>query len=175
MRPIHFCASCGSRLEEADGEGGRRCTACGRMWYSNPAPTIACVIVRDGRALVAVRAGDPWKGRIDVPGGFLNVAEQPLDGLKREVREELGVEVEVSDRDFVQAIAHRYEAEGQWLVSLGFRARLVSGEPRPADDVADIRWVTRDEIDDLDFAWPHDRVLVRRVLEEWGDEGRGDG
>jgi ADP-ribose pyrophosphatase YjhB (NUDIX family) len=164
VKPFVFCPSCAARLQEPDREGGLRCPRCGRVWYRNPAPTIACVIVRDGKGLVAVRAGDPWKGKIDVPGGFLHVGEDPLDGLRREVREELGVEIDVTDADYVQAAAHRYEEDGEWLVSLGFRARLVSGEPRPSDDVADIRWVTAEEIDDLDFAWPHDRALVTTVL-----------
>jgi ADP-ribose pyrophosphatase YjhB (NUDIX family) len=122
------------------------------------------VIVRDGRALVAVRAGEPWKGQIDVPGGFLAVGENPTDGLRREVREELGVEIDVTDADYVQTVAHRYEDDGEWLISMGFKARLVAGEPNPSDDVAAVRWVGPEELDDLDFAWPHDLRLVRKVL-----------
>jgi ADP-ribose pyrophosphatase YjhB (NUDIX family) len=141
------------------------CSGCGRSWYRNPAPTVGCVIVRDGRALVAVRAGEPWKGQIDVPGGFLAVGEDPIDGLRREVREELGVEIEVTDADYVQTVAHRYEDDGEWLISMGFKARLVSGEPSPSDDVAAVKWVALEDLDDLEFAWPHDLRLVRKVLE----------
>jgi ADP-ribose pyrophosphatase YjhB (NUDIX family) len=169
VKPLLFCASCGARLEEPQHDGARRCSACGRSWYRNPAPTVACVIVREGKALLAVRGGEPHKGKIDVPGGFLHVAEDPLDGLRREIREELGVEIDVGHADYVQSVAHRYEREGEWLVSMGFRARLAGGEPRPSDDVADLRWATLRDVDALDFAWPHDRVLVRKVLQ---DEGR---
>jgi NADH pyrophosphatase NudC (nudix superfamily) len=164
MRPFRFCPSCGSALREPDAEGTTRCPSCGRHWYRNPAPTVGCAIVRDARALVAVRGRDPEKGKIDVPGGFLHVGEQPIDGLKREVREELGVEIAATDDDYVQAVAHRYGAEGDWLLSLGFAARLVAGEPRPSDDVEDVRWVRRAELEELDWAWAHDLTLVRRAL-----------
>lgn len=130
------------------------------------APTAGAVLVVGGRALVTVRAREPEKGRIDVPGGFLHLEEHPIDGLKREVKEELGVEIDVSVDDCVQMEPHPYGAEGDMVLALGFRARLVEGDPRPGDDVADIRWVTLDEVGDLDFAWEHDRRLVRRALED---------
>jgi hypothetical protein len=49
---------------------------------------------------------------------------------------------------------------------MGFRVRIVSGEPNPADDVAEIRWVSEDEIDTLDFAWEHDRRIARQALKD---------
>ena len=166
MKPFRYCPACAGTLEAGDDEGGLRCPSCGRIWYRNPAPTIAAVMVQDGRALVAIRAREPHRGKVDIPGGFLNVAEQPLDGLRREVREELGVEIEVTDRDYVQAVAHRYGDEGDWLVAMGFVARLVSGEVRPGDDVADVMWVTRAEVDQLDWAWEHDKALVKKALDD---------
>jgi hypothetical protein len=41
----------------------------------------------------------------------------------------------------------------------------VAGEPRPADDVAEVAWVTRAELDDLAFAWAHDRELLHRAFD----------
>jgi ADP-ribose pyrophosphatase YjhB (NUDIX family) len=130
----------------------------------NAAPTAGAVIVSDGRALVTIRAGEPYAGKVDVPGGFLHHDEDPIAGLKREVAEELGVEIDVGFTDFLQAIPHTYGADGDWVLALGFKARLVSGEPSPADDVKDVRWVTVAEIEELDFAWEHDRHLVRKAL-----------
>jgi hypothetical protein len=61
---------------------------------------------------------------------------------------------------------HTYGADGEYVLAIGFRVRIISGEPNPADDVAEIRWVTADEIDTMDFAWEHDRRIVRRALED---------
>jgi 8-oxo-dGTP diphosphatase len=121
--------------------------------------------VRDGKALVTVRAGEPEEGRVDVPGGFVEVGEHPVEGLKREVREELGVEVEVEE-DPVLLATHTYGPDGIWVLAISFLARMVDGEPSPADDVAEIRWISAEDIDDIDFAWEHDRRLVRTALED---------
>jgi ADP-ribose pyrophosphatase YjhB (NUDIX family) len=121
--------------------------------------------VRDGKALVTVRAGVPEKGRVDGPGGFVEVGEHPVEGLKREVREELGVEVEVEE-DPVLLATHTYGPDGIWVLAISFLARMVDGEPSPADDVAEIRWISAEDIDDIDFAWEHDRRLVRTALED---------
>ena len=91
-QPYRFCPADGTRLEEPRPGGGARCPLCGRSWYRNSAPAVGAVIVQDGQALVTVRAREPEKGRLDLPGGFLEVGEHPVDGLVREVREELGAE-----------------------------------------------------------------------------------
>jgi hypothetical protein len=64
---------------------------------------------------------------------------------------------------------HTYGEDGPFVLALGFAARMVEGEPEPADDVAEFRWVGVDELDDLDFAWPHDRELVEIALQMEGD------
>ena len=127
------------------------------------------MIVRNGRALVTERGVDPHKGRYDIPGGFLMAGETPHDGLRRELREELG-DVEVEIGPLMHMVPHTYGDEGDYVLALGFLAKLTRGEPEPADDVASIRWVTPEEIDEIEFAWDHDRELVRKAL-EMDDEG----
>ena len=166
MKPFHHCPACATRLAEVDAEGGAHCPNCGRDWYRGSAPTAGAAIVHEGRALVTQRAREPQKGRYDVPGGFLRAGEEPIDGLRREVREELGVEIDASVEDCLSMVPHTYGDEGEFVLALGFRAKLVSGDPNPADDVAAFKWVTMDELDEVDFAWPHDRELIRRALED---------
>jgi len=171
LKPFVFCPSCAHRLDKPDHEGGAKCPNCGRVWYRQSAPTAGAVIVKGDKALVTVRARDPEKGRIDVPGGFLNVGEHPIDGVKREVNEELGVAIECDVEDCISMATHRYGEGGDFVLALGFRARLISGEPQASDDVAAIKWVTKDELDEADFAWPHDRELVRKSLEKGEKHG----
>lgn len=164
MKPFHFCPACAGRLSWGDEDEGGRCGNCGRSWYRNSAPTAGAAVVRDGKALVTRRAIEPEKGRWDVPGGFLSAGEDPIAGLRRELREELDIEVEVTVEDCLSMVPHTYGDEGDYVLALGFLARFVSGEPRAADDVADFRWVDATEIEALDFAWEHDRDLVRKAL-----------
>ncbi|MCA1728027.1 MAG: NUDIX domain-containing protein [Actinobacteria bacterium] len=161
--PFKFCPADGTRLEDPRPSGGAECPLCGRSWYRNSAPAVGAVIVEDGRALVTVRAREPEKGRIDLPGGFLEVGEHPVDGLVREAREELGVELEVVKRPVLLAI-HTYGEGGAYVLAIGFRARITDGEIRPTDDVTEVRWVSAEELDSVDFAWEHDREMVRAAL-----------
>ncbi|MFN2588602.1 MAG: NUDIX domain-containing protein [Actinomycetota bacterium] len=167
-KPFRFCPVDGTVLEGAGGDGGSRCPSCGRSWYRNSSPVVGCVVVRDGRALVTVRGIEPHKGKLDVPGGFLLNGEHPVDGLKREIEEELGIRIEVSEDDLVQMATHPYAHEDDYNLALGFRARWTSGDVAPADDVADVRWVSPGEVEELDWAWEHDRKLVRKVLSGHG-------
>jgi ADP-ribose pyrophosphatase YjhB (NUDIX family) len=161
---FRFCPRCSTELEDSGTDSGARCPNCGKTWYHNAAPTAGCVIVRDGKALITKRARDPEKGRFDIPGGFLDPHEDPVSGLIREVDEELSMTITVAISDLVQAVPHRYGDDGDWTLALGFIARDPGGEPEPADDVAEVRWVTAEELDAIDFAWDHDRELVRKAL-----------
>lgn len=159
-----FCPADGTKLEiRGGGSSGAGCPACGRSWYRSSAPAVGAAIVDGERLLVTVRGIEPERGRIDLPGGFVEVGEHPGDALAREAREELGVEVEVEERPMLLAV-HTYGLEGEYVLAIGFRARIVSGEPSPADDVAAFRWVSSEEIGALDFAWEHDREIARRAL-----------
>lgn len=165
MSGFRFCPRCGNELEPAANDSGASCGNCGKTWYHNAAPTAGCVIVRDGKALITKRARDPEKGRFDIPGGFLDPDEDPITGVRREIAEELHMTVDVTYDDLVQVVPHRYGDDGDWTLAIGFIAARSSGEPVPADDVEEVRWVTADELGAVDFAWDHDRELVRKALQ----------
>lgn len=164
-RPFKFCPADGTKLGDPSNDSGAKCPTCGRVWYHNAAPTAGCAIVRGGKALVTKRGRDPEKGRFDIPGGFLEPDEDPLSGVRREIREELSMEIDVGMEDLIQAVPHRYGDDGDWVLALGFIARDAKGDPKPADDVAEVRWVALDELDAIDFAWDHDKELVKKALE----------
>jgi hypothetical protein len=75
------------------------------------------------------------------------------------------VEIEVLGPPILLA-THTYGPDGHYVLAIGFRAGIVRGQPRPTDDVAEVRWVSAEELDATDFAWEHDRAMVRAALAE---------
>jgi 8-oxo-dGTP diphosphatase len=144
-----WCPRC---REELAGEQQRReCAACGFVAYASSKATAGALVADDqGRLLLARRAHEPFKGRWDIPGGFLEEGEHPLDGLRRELREETGLAVE--PRDFLGVWMDRYggDSTAEATLNLYWTARVLGGEPEAADDVDELRWFAADALPGTD-------------------------
>lgn len=126
---------------------------------------VAAVLERDGRVLAARRGPGQSQALLwELPGGKVEPGEADADALRRELREELGVEVRVGER--VAESVHAYPARVVHLVAL--RCRLVAGEPF-AHEHAELRWVDAGAAGALDWA-PADVPLVEAIF---GDAGAG--
>lgn len=128
------------------------CKACGFRAWANPAPGTEAVIVDDtGRVLLGRRAFDPAAGRWDLPGGFLEEQEEPLEALRREVREETGLEIEPTA--FVGFYLEPYG--NRFVLCITWLARVVGGSQRAGDDLRELQWFARDAIPCDDLAFSH--------------------
>lgn len=129
-----FCPRCAAPLTH--GEGRLRCEACGSDYWANSVPGVHALIERDGEVLLGRRRYDPGAGCWGLPGGFLDEGEDPLAGLRREVREETGLDVEPLD-----LYGHWLQPHGERTVlCLIWRARVIAGEEAAADDVVELGW-----------------------------------
>jgi ADP-ribose pyrophosphatase YjhB (NUDIX family) len=158
-----WCPRC---REELRGDESRvECPACGFVSYASSKVTAGALVIDDGgRVLLARRAVEPYRGKWDIPGGFLEEGEHPLDGLKRELREETGLEVEPLECLGVWMDIYGGDSTAEATLNFYWTARTLSGEASPADDVDDLRWFAPDELpepDDLAF------VNVPLVLADW--------
>ena len=97
-----------------------------------------------GRVLLARRGVEPFLGYWDTPGGFVEPGESLEECLRRELREEAGVEIAVGR--LVASVPDSYGPAGEATLNSFFECRLLSGEPRPDDDVAELRWFAPDEL-----------------------------
>jgi 8-oxo-dGTP diphosphatase len=163
-----FCPRCRAELRLE--RGSAACPGCGSAYYANSEPTAGALCVdADGRLLLVRRAHAPFAGFWDLPGGFLEEGEHPLDALRRELREETGLEVE--PERFLGAWTDWYTDGARDTASatlnLYWTARVVSGEPHAADDVSELRWFASDELP------PRDTLAftnVALVLDAWRDQ-----
>ncbi len=98
MKPIEykFCPVCGTKLSVKTEENKKRqfCPNCGYTYYPHSAMTACAVIVKDGKALMVKRNREPYKDTWMFPAGYLDFGELPENALRREVKEETGLEVE---------------------------------------------------------------------------------
>jgi ADP-ribose pyrophosphatase YjhB (NUDIX family) len=135
------CPRCAAQLENDGAEA--TCPKCGSVYYAQSAPAATAIVVEDDRVLLARRAYEPDAGLWDFLGGFLNEGEHPLDALRREVLEETSLEVEPGA--FLGTYMDTYGDGPQAgsVLNLVWEANIVSGEPAPADDVAELRWFPR--------------------------------
>ena len=93
-----YCPKCGSVHFEINNEKSKRCADCEFVYYFNPsAATVALIMNERNELLVCRRAKDPAKGTLDLPGGFIDMAETGEEGVSREVKEETGMEVKKAE------------------------------------------------------------------------------
>lgn len=121
----------------------RLVAALHREYPDKPVLGVGAVIIREGRILLVRRGSDPGRGVWSVPGGVVELGESLRNAVRREVREECGVEVEVGDLCWVSEVVERDEM-GRirfHYVILDFFADYVSGELRAGSDALEARWV----------------------------------
>jgi 8-oxo-dGTP diphosphatase len=158
-----FCPLCSARLTNAD--GSTSCPACGFQAWGHSVPGVQALVERDGRVLLGRRACDPGEGLWDVPGGFLEEAEEPLDGLRRELLEETGLQIDPTE--FLGIWLQPYA--GRTVLCLTWLARVAGGTERAGDDLVELAWFGPDELPGpVELAFDHfvDVLSVWRARHE---------
>lgn len=145
--------------------GGKlvRCETCGFELYLNTAAAVAALIADgQGRLLITVRGKEPGKGGWDLPGGFADPGESAEEALRREVREEIGLEVTAVR--YLGSYPNTYEYMGVLYATLdmGFVCRVedISRAAARENDIEAVLFKYPGEIDPGRFAF---RSLARLV------------
>lgn len=115
-------------------------------------PVILAVIEKDNKYLFTKRVDDfpAYHGKWQLPGGGLEFGENPVEGLRRELREELGVEVK--DVKLIPFVDTRVRNEWQGIF-ISFHCRLENPDTEIYlnEEASEHRWFSRDEIDYTKF------------------------
>jgi NAD+ diphosphatase len=186
LETARFCGACGGPLRDSnaplpegdpdeedarpgDGDvgsdeapGARICDACGRAHFPRISPAVIVLIRKGGKILLAHNSRFPG-GRFGLIAGYVEAGEAIEETVRREVREEAGIEV----RDL------RYVMSQSWpfpdSLMLAFTAEWASGEARPdGDEITELRWCSASELPDIPPPGSVARSLIDRFVLDSG-------
>ncbi len=144
-----------------------------REYPANPVVGVGAVVVRDGKALLIKRGHEPRKGEWSLPGGIVELGEALLDALRREVREETGLEIRIGPHiETFDRIHH--DAEGRvrfHFVIVDYLCEAEDGQPIAGTDAEAVAWATADDLD-LYQVNAHAAAVIRQGLEMHGPADR---
>lgn len=124
---------------------------------SGPIEVVGAVICRDGLIYCTQRGTGPLASKWEFPGGKLEPGESPQEALVREVKEELGCQIDVGDH----IVTTEHEYTFATIVLSTFYCTLLAGTPMVTEHLDDI-WLAPTELDLREWA-PADLPAVRRI------------
>jgi NAD+ diphosphatase len=166
-----FCGICGARTESAEAGHVRRCANpdCAAVHFPRTDPAVIVLVTDSDRALLGRQKIWP-PGMHSTLAGFVETGESLEDAVRREIREEAGIEV----GDV------RYHSSQPWpfpsSIMLGFTARALTTELSLDDDELEFAgWFSRDQLkaspENETFRLPRRDSIARRLVEDWLSEG----
>lgn len=153
LSQFKHCPKCGSAHFEVNNEKSKRCCDCGFVYYFNPSSaTVALIMNERNELLVCRRAKEPAKGTLDLPGGFIDMAETGEEGVAREVKEETGMEVKKAEYLFSLPNLYVYSGFTVHTLDMFFRCSVADTlHYKAMDDAADLFFLPIKEIHTEDF------------------------
>jgi ADP-ribose pyrophosphatase YjhB (NUDIX family) len=151
-----YCSFCGTQFS-SEQTYPKLCSNCQNTTYINPLP-VAVVLVSVGDKILLIRRNiEPQKGKLALPGGFLEVNESWQEGAAREVKEETGLEIlpkEVALFDVQSTPEGNVLIFGVWQGS----ADILEMELAENTEVTELQWVSSEN--EVIFAFPlHEKAV----------------
>ena len=140
---IKFCPKCGSDDFPSVSDRSFKCGRCGFHFFINSSAAVAALIFNEkGELLFTRRAIQPHIGKLDLPGGFIDLGETAEQALKRELKEELGIDI--ISMEYFSSHPNEYVFSGYKVMTLDL-AFVVTPQSlqrlRPMDDISGFEFI----------------------------------
>ena len=161
-----FCPNCGSQNLSYTNNFKLHCFDCDFVLYHNIAAAVAVVFTFEDKILFTVRNVDPDKGKLDLPGGFIDPNENAEEAACREIQEELGLEISSSNLKYITTSPNNYLYKNvpYRTMDIFYECELKSTtiSINAKDEIKDLIWIKRSEIDLDKIGF----VSIRKVIQE---------
>ena len=159
-RDHQFCGRCGERTQQVSHERARRCPACGMTNYPRLSPAVI-VLVRRGEEILLARASNFAGAFYSTLAGFVEPGETLEDTVRREIYEEVRIEVDNI----------RYFGSQPWpfpnSLMIGFTADYAAGEIQIDNvEIKDAGWFHRDNMPRI----PNKISISRQLIDSYLDQ-----
>ena len=160
MANIKFCTYCGGELITKKIEEKERfvCKVCNQINYVNPVPVAVAVVTKPEEKVVGLikRAISPQKGKWALPGGFVEIDENPEDAVLREIKEEIGAEGKI------KRLINVYGDESDFykkVIIIGYEVILTKPRYSLGEEVEEFKFFPLSNHPSLAFS-SHDKILL---------------
>ncbi len=161
-----FCPNCKSQHFDFEQLVKFHCHDCGFVYYHNIAAAVAVILKYDDKILFTVRNVDPDKGKWDLPGGFIDPNENAQEAACREIKEELGLNLNPADLKFITTSPNNYLYKNvpYRTMDIFFECELQSDQINitAEDEIKELLWVKTSEIELEKIGF----VSIRKVISE---------
>lgn len=164
---FNHCPSCSSTHFDYNNNFKFHCHDCDFVLYHNIAAAVALVFTFEDKILFTVRNVDPDKGKLDLPGGFIDPNETAEEAACREIAEELGLIIKPSDLKYITTSPNNYlyKNVAYRTLDIFYECRLTNDTVtiNAKDEIQDLVWLKRDTID-LDAIG---FISIRKVIQDY--------
>lgn len=161
-----YCPRCGAQAFVFDNVKKFTCNACHFHYYINASAAVAVILkAPDGSIVLTKRKYDPRAGTYDLPGGFVDTMERVEDAVRREIKEELGIEV--NEMSFLASFPNEYTFKdiSYFTVDMAFVCPVSDiSSLKPADDVADALVIHPKDIDFTTISFPSIANILKHYM-----------
>jgi NAD+ diphosphatase len=168
MKILKYCPSCGKESLNWDGEKKWSCPNCNFTLYNNVAGAVAVVIRHQDEIYLTRRNRDPKKGKLDLAGGFVDPKESAEETCKRELFEELQINIDISNLKYLTSLPNVYQYKEidyntidlfyEYNVSEKFEVNLELSE------ISEAVWIPLRELDLEDIAFDSQKKFFEEYL-----------
>ena len=137
-----------------------------REYPDRPVVGVGGVVISNRRALLVRRGAPPLLGEWSIPGGMLEIGETLVEGLRRELAEETGIEVRVLDliEVFERIVLDAAGRPQYHYVVLDYLCEAIGGNARAGSDVTAVAWANGSELAQYSLA-PTAMLVIEKAFE----------